>query len=194
MKKTRKNNKGFTLIELLATIVILGVLMIIAIPMVTQYIASSKRSAFLATAKAYVSSARYSYLNGDYICSKGSSSVSIDTGSGGVVLIPFSQIRVDKSNNMSSFGNQIDLDKSYVIIESDSKGQYTYSVRMVDKGNNGFSSPYYESSLKKKHVKIKMTTEITAAPTAGGSVSIFSESSSSAPKTISATCSLDEGV
>jgi len=38
-----KNKKGFTLIELLAVIVILGVLMAIAIPSMTGYIANSKK-------------------------------------------------------------------------------------------------------------------------------------------------------
>ena len=38
-----KNKKGFTLIELLAVIIILGILMIIAIPAVTSYIQSSRQ-------------------------------------------------------------------------------------------------------------------------------------------------------
>ena len=45
MKKT--NKKGFTLIELLAVIIILGVLMIIAIPSVTQYISNSRNQHLL---------------------------------------------------------------------------------------------------------------------------------------------------
>ena len=53
-----KNKKGFTLIELLAVIIILGVLMIIAIPSVTTYIQNSRKSAFVDTASAYVDAVR----------------------------------------------------------------------------------------------------------------------------------------
>ena len=55
-KKTKK--KGFTLIELLAVIIILGVLMIIAIPSVTSYIQNSRKSSYVNTAREIVSGAR----------------------------------------------------------------------------------------------------------------------------------------
>ena len=56
----KKNNKknGFTLIELLAVIIILGILMIIAIPSVTSYINNSRKSAYVDTAKEIISGAR----------------------------------------------------------------------------------------------------------------------------------------
>ena len=41
MKKI--NKKGFTLIELLAVIVILGIIMVIAVPMVQEYILKSRK-------------------------------------------------------------------------------------------------------------------------------------------------------
>ena len=151
MKKTRKNNKGFTLIELLATIVILGVLMIIAIPMVSKYITSSKQNAFVATAKAYVSAARYQYFNGDFNCGE---TTNIDAGSGGKIVIPFKYLDVDKTGGNSPFGKKINLNKSCVIIESTDDGKYTYYVRMMDDGNNGMTAAYNEDELKKSHVTI----------------------------------------
>ena len=45
------NNKGFTLIELLAVIIILGVLMLVAIPSVTNYINNSRKNVYIDTAK-----------------------------------------------------------------------------------------------------------------------------------------------
>ena len=52
MKKS--NKKGFTLIELLAVIIILGVIMLIAIPSVTQQITNSRKNSYIDTANAYV--------------------------------------------------------------------------------------------------------------------------------------------
>lgn len=192
MKSLKKNNKGFTLIELLAVIVILGVLMIIAVPMVTQYITSAKRGAFLSTAKAYVSSARYAYLNEDYTCQ----GASINTGAGGAVVIPFNQIKVDKANGMSSFNKKME-EKSYVIIQTTSSGEYVYYVRMVDEGNNGFNTPIDEDKLEKKDVKINNAasngySNVTAMPTSGD-VAVTTEKlvTTSGKITIAGSCTLN---
>ncbi len=57
-KKTGEKKKAFTLIELLAVIIILGVLMIIAIPAVTSYISNSRKSAYIDTAKQVIGATR----------------------------------------------------------------------------------------------------------------------------------------
>ena len=51
------NKKGFTLIELLAVIIILGILMLIAIPSVTGYINNSRKDAYINTARNYIKGA-----------------------------------------------------------------------------------------------------------------------------------------
>ena len=53
-----KNKKAFTLIELLAVIIILGILMIIAIPAVTSYISESRKSAYIDSARELIAGTR----------------------------------------------------------------------------------------------------------------------------------------
>ena len=156
MKRLNKNNKGFTLIELLAVIVILGVLMIIAIPMVSKYIKESKQSAFIQTAKAYISSARYAYLNGDYT---GNTCTNLDSGTGGSVYIKFKYIPVDKAGGQSSFNKKILKEYSYVRISSDSNGRYTYYVYMVDEGGNVI--------MEKEEEKLERKDVVTGGKTDG---------------------------
>ena len=135
LKKVKNDNKGFTLIELLAVIVILGVLMIIAVPMVTKYIKQAKQDAFVDTAKNYINSARYGYLNGDYT-KPVDTCTTLDSGNGGTIYIKFRYIEVEKTGGKSSFNKTIKQDESYVKIESTKNGQYTYSVYMLDSGGN----------------------------------------------------------
>ena len=52
------NKKGFTLIELLAVIVILGVLLAIAIPAVSKYINTAKKSTYIINVKEYADAAK----------------------------------------------------------------------------------------------------------------------------------------
>ena len=71
MKKLNKN--GFTLIELLAVIVIMGILMMVAIPAMTRYIENSRKDTFLSTAKEYVNAARNMWASDSLICNTGDS-------------------------------------------------------------------------------------------------------------------------
>lgn len=52
------NKKGFTLVELLAVIVILGVIMLIAIPSVGTIIKNSKENSFASSGNMYISTAQ----------------------------------------------------------------------------------------------------------------------------------------
>ena len=53
----KKKKKGFTLIELLAVIIILGILMVIAVPAVTKYINESRKNSYINSAKGIIAGA-----------------------------------------------------------------------------------------------------------------------------------------
>lgn len=139
--KMKNNSKGFTLIELLAVIVILGILMITAIPAVTKYINSSKKSTFADSAGAYINAARYSLLNDEYDCqtpSENDQTVKIPlyscSGEEGSKKCDVN-VDIDKGTETSSYGKTYDKD-SYVYVKNDN-GKLVYSICLVDDGKNG---------------------------------------------------------
>ena len=75
----RDNNKGFTLVELLAVIVIMGILMMVAIPSVTRTIENSRKDSFVDIAKSYGNSARTLWTSDNLTCN-GVVSSAVDDG------------------------------------------------------------------------------------------------------------------
>ena len=97
-----KNKKGFTLIELLAVIVILGILMMAAIPAITRTIAKSRRNTYWQNAKQYIKAATTPYLDGEYA---GTSSTTCNLpGQNKFVIIPQSIVELEQGSiEKSSF-------------------------------------------------------------------------------------------
>ena len=102
--KKKKKKRGFTLIELLAVIIILGVLMIIAIPSVTEYIQSSRKNAYASTATNYVNGARTKINSAEVPM--------FDTTA--TYYLPTSCISLEKGGD-SPFG---ELEEGYVVVEN----------------------------------------------------------------------------
>ena len=125
MKKL--NKKAFTLIELLAVIIILGILMIIAIPSVTEYINNSRKSAYVDTASAFISAAR-TKVNELKELKLTSENVLyfIEVGN----AAEQSCVSLEKGGN-SPYGK---WKKAYVVVEYNGKG-YSYSFTGVDEAN-----------------------------------------------------------
>lgn len=141
------NKKGFTLIELLAVIVILGVIMLIAIPSVSSIIASSRKNTYKSTAETLISGARNMVLStstgdpGDgwsEVTSNGL--VQINKKASGVTyskayVIPVNVIKVEQgSNTKSPYGNLVS-DYSFVVAAKNTDGSYTYYIQLLDDSN-----------------------------------------------------------
>ena len=116
----RKN--AFTLIELLAVIIILGILMIIAIPSVTTYISNSRKSAYIDTAKEIINGAR-NFVNEGKL-------EMFDTNS--TYYLPTNCIKTENSSK-SPYG---EFTKAYVGVIYDGKG-YKYYWISVDSAGQG---------------------------------------------------------
>ena len=119
------NKKGFTLIELLAVIIILGILMIIAIPSVTRYISDSRKNAYVDTAKEIVGGARNLVNEGKLEM--------YDTDV--TYYIESSCIKTENASK-SPYG---DFTKAYVVVTYDGKG-YTYYWTSNDDSGQGIKN------------------------------------------------------
>lgn len=130
MRKVLQNKKGFTLIELLAVIVILGVIMVIAIPSVTGYITNSRKDSMISSAKAYVDAVSTGANGGDY---------QFPTYPKAVVVVTINNIKLNRKQEKSPFNSDYNKEKSYIVIENTgtvTEPVYTYYIALQDiKGN-----------------------------------------------------------
>jgi len=120
---------GFTLIELLAVIIILGVLMIIAIPSVTEYIQTSRKNSFIVTAQSFIDGATTKVNSMEYDV------MDVDA----TYYLPTKCISFEKGGE-SPFG---EFEESYVVVTYDGKG-YDYYYTGRDSANHGIVLTYRE--------------------------------------------------
>ena len=138
-----KNNKGFTLIEILAVIVILGILMIIAVPSVTQYITGSRNFSFSKTADKYIEIAMEEITGLEYNVSNEKYTY----------YIPTSCLETDGNTKETGYGKLLD---SYVVVTfQDGKNDFYYTGR--DDSNHGILLTY-RGELDEDKVQTDITT------------------------------------
>lgn len=123
------NKKGFTLIELLAVIVILAVVLGIAIPAVSQYITKSRKNGYVDNLVQFIDAARKGATLGD--------EYSLPVDNNHATVIYFSKLAgaLEKGGQTSSYGEEWELDGSFVAIVNDGTAdspKYTYYVTASD--------------------------------------------------------------
>ncbi len=152
------NVKGFTLIELLATIVVMGLLMVISLPNVNSIVDKNKRTSYINDARKMVILAKYKF-GGDTnakpdstICKKYK-----------ITELDISELNNTPNNGKYDFSSG---NYSYVTIKyNSSKKTYDYVVQLVEefKVNNKTyyrGLKYTESSLLyKDNAKILYVTD-----------------------------------
>lgn len=120
--------KGFTLIEMIAVVIILGIVLLIAVPAVTSYIKGSNDSVYVNSMSSYLQQVKMDYSEkqyGPYI------------NKGEIMVVPLKNIKLDKGNSDSSPYGKIVYSQSYVLIERSTNG-VKYYVTVLDKTSKGF--------------------------------------------------------
>ena len=121
-----RNKKGFTLIELLAVIVILGVLLGIAIPRVSQYINNSKKEGFVKNGQIFIDSVRQDATSEMY---------PLPINNNDITIVTLDIASLDKVKEKSAFGGKYIYNKSYVAIINVGTGidpEYVYYFAAQD--------------------------------------------------------------
>lgn len=117
------NKKGFTLIELLATLVILSIIMLVAVPNVISILDKSKKDAFISDAKRFAALAESEVRNND----------SIDVVDGGAIVFTFAYLD-DGSFEEDPDNKSYNASKSFVVVHKKMDGtsyQFDYYVQLV---------------------------------------------------------------
>lgn len=152
--------KGFTLIELLAVIVILGVIMLIAIPSVSSIIANSRANTMKSTAEMLISGAKNMVLSSSDGKPKAAANqwvlinaapegkttstlvaatedTSAEVVTNGSYYILAKNISIESgSNTKGPYGEKFVEDYSYVLAVSNTSGGYDYYVQLADEKGN----------------------------------------------------------
>lgn len=114
-------NKAFTLIELLAVIIILGVLLLLAVPNISKSVNKSKSNVYITNAKEMLKAAHSKINDID---------IPVMPTEENAVIIPISTLTFESSSDSSPFG-QYEQEKCYIIVTKED-GEYIYYINLSD--------------------------------------------------------------
>lgn len=114
-------NNGFTLIELLATILILALIMIIAVPNVMSTIDKNKQDTYVEDAKKMITLAEYKI--------RSDTTIPLPT-SGNCIIVPLNSLDLSDFNEGPE-GGSYDLENSYVLVARNGNS-YLYYATIVE--------------------------------------------------------------
>ena len=165
----RINKKGFTLVELLAVIVIMGILMMVAIPSISRVIENSRKDTFVDIAKSYANATK-TLWTADTLTCEGTVASAVDDGDYYILINTKESARailpvlVDQGGK-SSWGNR-DVNgyvRVHVETVTDNNGEpkrtTTFYVSLSD-GTHGLidNGSMTSDNLKKGNVKMDLSS------------------------------------
>lgn len=163
------NKKGFTLIELLATIIILSMIMLVAVPNIMSTLDKSKRRAYVEDAKKMISLTEYKI--------RSNTTIELPTNENTVVAFPLSSLDLTDFSEGPE-GGQYDMKKSYVLVAR-KNNEYIYFATLVEKYGTGATTKYrgvdavsYSTLLNENavnNVKDFKESSLPTEPVEGGS-------------------------
>ena len=132
-------NKAFTLIELLAVIIILGILMLIAIPSVTSYINNSRKETYVDTVNEVLRGASILVNSGDIEVNDPNATY----------YVPIDAIKTENGEARSPYGK---YDQAYIVITYDGE-EYDYYFVGKDEADIGVPTLTKSDSLDKDSIE-----------------------------------------
>ena len=179
-KKNTKKKGAFTLIELLAVIIILGVIMVIAIPSITKQVTESRKSSYVTTAKRIVDGAK------TIVNSAELDVYDVNT----TYYIPLKMIKTERGGDKSPFG---EFEDAYVAVTYERNG-YDYYWASSDSSKMGIYLSYIDK-LDKKSVVSGVEGEPTDISICGKDhIVVFNEDGSVKEEKLAEDCIEPKGV
>ena len=125
-----KNSLGFTLIELIATITILGIIMLIAVPNVISVVTKNKNQTYVNDARKFVTLAKYKFESDANIMRPTSTNCAV------IMLSSVDRSELQSGPEDGTYETDSNAtDQSYVVIKYENS-TYVYYVQLIETYSN----------------------------------------------------------